>query len=436
MITYGTSSKVSLPAGKFVRVDGPGFLKVVYGEIIVRGKTMKSPETLVVPRSKSAIIQANGESVVEMKLGEGGNMVQVEDSPTPIQWTEAMRRVLEQPKPVIVAAVGETDSGKSTFCTILANQCLEAGYKTAIIDKDLGQSELGPPTTIALGYMRSPILTLGEVPIVDAHFAGSTSPAGFIHRIVVGLRRLVDRALKDQEEVIIVNTSGWIHGWEARELKSTLMHSVNPHIVVAIQKGAELEHALRSMNGVNGHQILRLPAPASLRSRSREDRKTLREASYVRYLKDSTTRTLSLDKVGLHYCLYGSGFEAEANEVRDLETRLASTITYCEKGADFLLIITERKLKPSEEQISAIRSDYARDEIVVLPYGEEKGLLVGLAGRYNNFLAIGIVQKLDYPRRSIQIYTPTKDEVGGIYFGQIKLREDGQELAKLEGWPL
>ncbi len=425
-----------LPPGKFVRIDGPCFLKVVQGEITVRGKVMRPPETLVVPRSKAAIIESNGNSIIEVKLGEGGDLTQVENSPIPVQWTEAMRRVIERQKPAIVAAMGETDSGKSTFCTILANQCLEAGFKTAVIDKDLGQSELGPPTTIALGYIRSPVLTLGEIPIVDAHFVGSTSPAGFIHRIIVGLRRLVDRAVDDGEKVIIVNTSGWIHGWEARELKSALMHSVNPGIVVAIQKGSELEHALRSMNGVNGHEILRLPAPPSLRSRSREDRKMLREAAYIRYLKDATTRTISLEKVGLHYSLYGSGFEAQENELRDLETRLGSSIAYCEKGADFLLIITERKVKPSEELISSIRYDYARDEVVVLPSGEEKGLLVGLTGRKNNFLGIGILLKVDYPRRILQVYTPAKEEVGGIYFGQIKLREDGEELAKLEGWPL
>ncbi len=435
-MTVGIPSKVSLPQGKFVRVDGPGYLRVLQGEITVRGKTMKVRETLVVPRAKAAIIEANGDAVIEVKLGAGGNLVQVEDSAIPIQWTAAMRRVLEAPKPVVLAAMGETDSGKSTFCTILANHCLEGGFKTAVIEKDLGQSELGPPTTIALGYVRSPILTLGEVPIVDAHFVGSTSPSGFIHRIIVGLRRLVDRAVKDGEEVVIVNTSGWIHGWEARELKSALIQSVNPSLIMAIQKGGELEHALRSINGGDGHEVLRLPAPPSLRSRSREDRKILREASYIRYLKDASTRTISLDKIGLHYSLYGSGFQVEENELRDLETRLGSPISYCEKGADFMLIMTEKKLKPSEELINGIRSDYARDEIVVLPAGEEKGLLVGLAGRQNNFLGIGVVQKLDFPRRIMQVYTPAKEEVGGIYFGQIKLKEDGQELTKLEGWPL
>jgi polynucleotide 5'-hydroxyl-kinase GRC3/NOL9 len=435
-MSVGVPSKVSLPQGKFVRVDGPGHLRVLQGEITVRGKTMKLHDTLVVPRSKAAVIEANSNSVVEVKLGQGGNLTQVEDSAIPIQWTAVMRRVLEASKPVKVAAMGETDSGKSTFCTILANHCLDAGFKTAVIEKDLGQSELGPPTTIALGYVRSPILTLGEVPIVDAHFVGSTSPAGFIHRIVVGLRRLVDRAIKDGEEVIIVNTSGWIHGWEARELKSTLMHSINPDLVVAIQKGGELEHALRSMNGGNGHEVLRLPAPPSLRSRSREDRKILREASYIRYLKDASTRTISLDKIGLHYALYGSGFQVEANELRDLETRLGSPIVYCEKGADFMLIITEKKLTPSQELIEGIRSDYAREEIVVLPSGEEKGLLVGLAGRDKNFLGIGVIQKIDYPRHVMHVYTPAKEEVGGIYFGQIKLKDDGQEITKIEGWPL
>ena len=50
----------------------------------------------------------------------------------------------------IVLVIGATDAGKSTFCRFLADVALAKGCKVACVDADIGQSQIGPPTTIGV----------------------------------------------------------------------------------------------------------------------------------------------------------------------------------------------------------------------------------------------------------------------------------------------
>ena len=70
----------------------------------------------------------------------------------------------------IVLVIGATDAGKSTFCRFLADFALAKGFKVACVDADIGQSQIGPPTTIGVksfvprSETQSPS---GEEPILD-----------------------------------------------------------------------------------------------------------------------------------------------------------------------------------------------------------------------------------------------------------------------------
>ena len=44
------------------------------------------------------------------------------------------------------------------------------------MDADLGQSDIGPPTTVGLGRVRLPVERLGDAEVVGLYFVGSTSP--------------------------------------------------------------------------------------------------------------------------------------------------------------------------------------------------------------------------------------------------------------------
>src|SRR5918999_822328 len=66
---------------------------------------------------------------------------------------QAIERALDV---AVTMVIGEGDTGKTTLVTALANALVERGFRVAVLDADLGQSEIGPPTTIGLGRWTTP----------------------------------------------------------------------------------------------------------------------------------------------------------------------------------------------------------------------------------------------------------------------------------------
>ena len=86
--------------------------------------------------------------------------------------------------------IGESDTGKTTLVTAIANTLRARRPGVAVIDADLGQSEIGPPTTIGLGRIRRRVGRLADADVVALYIVGVTSPARHLLRVVVGTRRM------------------------------------------------------------------------------------------------------------------------------------------------------------------------------------------------------------------------------------------------------
>ena len=69
-----------------------------------------------------------------------------------------------------ILLLGATDTGKTTFLTWLANILLAQERRIAIVDADVGQSSLGPPTTIGLSVVTAPFERLQELPPSEVIF--------------------------------------------------------------------------------------------------------------------------------------------------------------------------------------------------------------------------------------------------------------------------
>ena len=63
-------------------------------------------------------------------------------------WRKLASRIVKSQQTVMV--IGATDAGKSTFCRFLADSALAAGFKITYVDADIGQSQIGPPTTVGI----------------------------------------------------------------------------------------------------------------------------------------------------------------------------------------------------------------------------------------------------------------------------------------------
>ena len=77
----------------------------------------------------------------------------------------------------VTLVLGANDAGKTTLVTGLASALASRGFVVGVVDADLGQSDVGPPTTVGLGRVRRPIASLQEAEVLGLEFLGMTSPA-------------------------------------------------------------------------------------------------------------------------------------------------------------------------------------------------------------------------------------------------------------------
>ena len=115
-------------------------------------------------------------------------------------------------KKITVMLVGATDTGKSTLTIYLANMAILRGLVPCVIDGDIGQGDLAPPTAIGAAVLSKQVIDLRDVGTTSSsmfEFVGSISPAGFEDLIAKKLRSLLDR-ISPRANITIVNTDGYV----------------------------------------------------------------------------------------------------------------------------------------------------------------------------------------------------------------------------------
>jgi len=180
-------------------------------------------------------------------------------------WRHALEAILTDPG--VAVMLGDADVGKTTTATAIANAAVRAGYRTVVIDTDVGQSDIGPPATVGLAVAGCPVRHMDQWPAAAAFFVGDTQPQ-FVYRYVVeGAVRSVAWARDRGAEVIVVDTTGWVEGPAAVAAKARKIRRIGPRHVVALQRCGELEPILaRLPEGVIPHR-LRPSFRATVRSR-------------------------------------------------------------------------------------------------------------------------------------------------------------------------
>lgn len=173
--------------------------------------------------------------------------------------------------------IGAVDTGKTTFTRRLVRHAVGAGLVAAVVDADLGQSTVGPPTTVGLKVFRT-----GEDLDAAGHdalsFVGSDSPRGHLLEHVVGTAKLVMRAIEMGARVIVVDTCGYIGGVAGQTLKLAKVELCRPQSIVAIEQGGELEPITGVLQRFAPVNVVRLPVHPDTTMRSVDDRAAYREA--------------------------------------------------------------------------------------------------------------------------------------------------------------
>jgi polynucleotide 5'-hydroxyl-kinase GRC3/NOL9 len=352
--------------GKTLLVDGPASVVVVSGNVEVFGFSVKNAGKIVIREGKRMPFAALETATFEVLLGESASVEEVDGNTIPQSWVNCLDALDGfQGKPVTVMVLGKADSGKTSFCTYLINRVINEKQKVAVLDGDLGQSDIGPPCTLAYAFITKPVTDLFALKTENAFFVGFTSPSEAVDKTVQGITLMEQEIMDKAADFVVVNTGGWVEGEEAVAYKARLAEELKPDVVFCIQQNDELAPLLVALEKFRKSVV---ESPVAVRERSMEKRRNLRELGYIKYLADAKVKNWSL------------------------------------------------KLLAIEEQ----------DKARIMQGGE--GLLLGLYDAQRKFLGIGVLRKVDYSRKALKVLTPVSEKPAGISLGKVRLDENLKEI--------
>ncbi|MEM2917311.1 MAG: Clp1/GlmU family protein [Candidatus Bathyarchaeia archaeon] len=408
---------------KTLLVDGPASVQMLSGMAEVFGAPLEIGEKIIIREGKRLPFEVKEKTMFNLTLGEGALSEEVDGSTIPISWRKTSEELLLHKPPTIVMVMGGVDCGKSSFCTFLANNALKRRLKVALIDADLGQSDVGPPSTVGCCYVKNFIKDPFDIKAEDAHFVGLTSPSKVVNAVVESLKNFKEKMLQGGAEFVIVNTDGWVEGEEAIEYKVKLTQNVKPNFVVGIEQKNELTPLMMALKET---RIYTVESPTAIRRRDKEKRKILRELNYKKYLKGAKVQTFPLSWVKFEGAPLGAGLTPSQERMRWINEFLQLSPLYCEETPNTLLIVLKRGQWLNFDSLKKLEEKMGKEVKIALE-GEENGLLVALQDSAGKFLGIGILLGIDFKRKTVKINTPVNQDISTVSLGQIKLDKNFKE---------
>lgn len=347
-------------------------------------------------------------------------------------WEEALARILERPGLVIV--LGAPDTGKTTFVCRMVNRAIEAGLSTAVVDADVGQSEIGPPTCVSFGIATEPVEQLSQVRPHASGFVGSTSPEGALLDHLSQTCRMVAEARRHGPALIVCDTTGLAPMPWSDALKRAKIDALQPdHIVFLARDGttSSLARGLRLMTNTQAHF---LSVPPWVTIKPPQFRAQRREWRLAQALAGGTVRSWRLEEVVLENTWLGSGKPLSAAALQQLSEEADQKIIYGEVLAKRLGVVVREGGDPEKLRTASERL-YSTSFIAILRMSFLESLLVALLDGNRSFLALGLFAGLDGASRTLRIWTPiiSPTAVRIVRFGYVKCTREGQVTALTRG---
>lgn len=407
--------EIAVSSGEHIGVVGPGILSVKSGSLWYLGTNIMSGNEIIVPKGKMLVFRVISDSEINTNVKE---IKKIDKNPIPEEWTRVIDRIADE-RLEKVMVLGAPDTGKSTFSLLASNLLVTRGRKVAVIDSDVGQSDVGPPCTVGMTILREQVIDFSECPLECSYFVGSNSPSKHLLQVVVGVRKCLDTSSMMADHSII-DTSGMVFGGVARALKIFKADVVEPDLIVALQRDNEIEHILSQLP----YEIERIPVSELCRRTSPEERRFLRERSLIRYFEGCKEIEISLEDVKVSRCFLWSGKPISIDELEhDVE------IVHAEKNEDMVLIIYRGRI--GREVLQYLKKRF-EDKVRLVNERKLSGLLLGLSGSRGDLLGLGILTRIDFKGQKMRIRTKVNpEEIEVVQFGSMRLDENGREIEKL-----
>jgi len=202
--------------------------------------------------------------------------------------------------------LGAADTGKTTLLSALAGRLAQA-QPVALVDADIGQSHIGPPTTVGWtvmnkGYRPAALdwdtITPGsEGAVGGISFVGDITPVGHLLQLTAALALCVEQAAR-AADVMLIDTPGLVVGGAACSLWWTVQRLVRPQRIIAVQRENELSDLLRGLQA-DLSTIELVKAPPELRRKSPETRQEHRRRLFDSYFRNAGAHTLDLRAIAV-----------------------------------------------------------------------------------------------------------------------------------------
>jgi len=196
----------------------------------------------------------------------------------------------------ICLILGAADTGKTTLTMLLAKQ-LASRQPIGIVDADIGQSHIGPPTTVGWAVVDKPQTNFSELAAGGISFVGHVTPVGHLLQLTAAIVQCVQQVSK-VTELIIIDTPGLIRGSAATALWWTVQRVLKPGLVLAVQRQDELSGILSGLESFDLH-LERIESPPQIKIKSLQERQSYRKSQFIRYFRDAGLYNLSLSDIAV-----------------------------------------------------------------------------------------------------------------------------------------
>jgi len=377
-----------------VLVKGPILLKVI-GECEILG--VKFKDTVILYNNNKYIpIEKDQNARITVKNGSKwfdieyatGDQSKIGTS----IWNNIIDSIVKTNRKKIII-IGPSDTGKSTLTLFIANKLISMGFQPLIIDSDIGQGELAPPTCIGAKILIKQKIDLSKGQPNRINFIGNIQPIGYELRIINCIKRIYKK-LNKNNNITIINTDGYILN-NKRNYKIDLIEKINPDCIICMgedNQNTDFFHTIKiKFKKKPNIQILDGQSPNRQIQKSHFERREKRLNNYFTLFK-KFTKEISITKEKIVAIYYKNNFF------------LLHKASY---------ISRYNRIETKKISLDAILNDktFIRDRFVGLSSKED----------YEKILGFGIIK--DYNNNFFRIQTSI-DKFDYIYMSDIKLYLD------------
>jgi len=403
----------NLNKGEVLLVRGPAAVRAESKGSSVLGIRIEAGDKIVVKKNRVLPFEADESgSLIQVILGDIGESWITRDRVGMRIWNILGESIFTSLKPGKnkLMIIGETDSGKSTLTSYLANKALMRGLRAAIIDGDIGQGDLVPPGCTGASVVRNRIYDLRDLRADILGFVGFTSPSFLSVRdlIIKRMKELISYLEEREYDLCIINTDGYVADG-GMDYKVDMIRELKPDIIICFKEiDKELLERLKDFE--NPPVVVPADRPEGI-VKSISQRSERRLSQYFRFLKDG--KDLSIDLKKLRLSFMGNLYDHNLSDLELKDQGFSLPEAGFAKRADNKIIVFRSNMEDLVEVF---------DRSIIFNQGSLSGMFAGL-GSGDYVAGFARIARL-HPNQIITLNTNFKGKFDTLFLSTIRISQD------------